>query len=547
MMNELLFKDNYIEDRKTQELTRLFTKSEIEPMEKNTKIKLAIIISALLVIIIIIILLVGHLKYDWFKSEIYDIDIEISRNKNQVDYFFEKKTIKTQVGFTNGEIENNELQIFTNFMILQTEAKEIEKNNFLITAILVILDVKINIEKEEKIITSFNILDKSVINELKNNPDGTKYPISVFSFYENGTIANIKLPNNMNNYNAYNIIDLIENIIPKLSRNRTEDRSNALIINTKTDKNKKILSENHSPREIKKFRGSKYIKSVERDIEDGQLKTIRTNSTLNLKTQTDNNKTDFGLKSFSCAQNSQINLIKESIEKENVELVKQISKYYTFINSEDLIYSLPDKYKEENEVKEEKKLAKNNDISATFELKDMNILGNDVSFKLYFGVYGDKGDKFSAGFTININDLDIHFGTDGAYYDFSHEYKDVPLFKFTFPSTPAVSIALKAGGKISFHIGKYNTDPVFRISISGSIDANAEIKAGWDLFASITASAKGTVISASGSGNCDKDGDMYFTGKIGSGPVIVSLEGKALDNTIFDYDYQIWEGWSISK
>ena len=37
----------------------------------------------------------------------------------------------------------------------------------------------------------------------------------------------------------------------------------------------------------------------------------------------------------------------------------------------------------------------------------MNILGNDVSFKLHFGVYGDKGDMFSAGFTININGLDI--------------------------------------------------------------------------------------------------------------------------------------------
>ena len=99
------------------------------------------------------------------------------------------------------------------------------KEGFLNTAVLVILDTKVKYEREFKNVNTFDIFDEEKIKEVMANPDGSKYPLAVFSFYENGTIADIKLPNNMDEYYANTINELIENVIPKLSRNRTEDIS----------------------------------------------------------------------------------------------------------------------------------------------------------------------------------------------------------------------------------------------------------------------------------------------------------------------------------
>lgn len=119
-------------------------------------------------------------------------------------------------------------------MVVQTDKKRSTNEKDLIkNATLVILDAKANIKNEPKDIISFNIFNESIVNEFKSNPNGELYPMSIFSFYENGTINNIKLPNNMNKNNAFIIIELIEKIIPKLSRNKTEDISKGLAINIK--------------------------------------------------------------------------------------------------------------------------------------------------------------------------------------------------------------------------------------------------------------------------------------------------------------------------
>ena len=54
--------------------------------------------------------------------------------------------------------------------------------------------------------------------------------MALFSFYENGTLIDIQLPDNMDKYNFDTICEFIEKVIPKLSRNRTEDMSNGLNI-----------------------------------------------------------------------------------------------------------------------------------------------------------------------------------------------------------------------------------------------------------------------------------------------------------------------------
>ena len=50
------------------------------------------------------------------------------------------------------------------------------------------------------------------------HPEDYSQSICKFSFYENGSLAEIYLTNDMDFYNATSMVDLIENIIPKISR-----------------------------------------------------------------------------------------------------------------------------------------------------------------------------------------------------------------------------------------------------------------------------------------------------------------------------------------
>ena len=272
----------------------------IQP-KSHKKVIIAAAIIASLTLVAITTLLVGHFKFNWFKSEIYDIDAKIIRNLYQANYFTETKDLKTKIGFSNGVSEEHKIRIFTNFLVMITDKKD-----FLNTAILVILDTKVKTKNELKDVISFDIFNEEKIKEVIANPDGSKYPLALFKFYENGTIYDIQLPKNMDEYNAKTTIELIESVIPKLSRNRTEDISNGLDIKTKKDKKKKILVESQSPKEIPNFRDSKFVKSVERDIENEKLTSVRTNSNLFLETKLEEGESSFGFQEFNVEQKSQI-------------------------------------------------------------------------------------------------------------------------------------------------------------------------------------------------------------------------------------------------
>ena len=193
-----------------------FVEREIIQPKSHKKIKIAVSIVASLAIIATTTLLVGYFKFNWFKSEVYTLDTKISHNLYQVNYFTETKNVNTKIGFVSGVSENQEHTIYTNFMVIITG-----KEGFLNTAILVILDTKVKYEREFKDVNTFDIFDEDKIKEVIANPDGAKYPLALFSFYDNGTAVDIKLPNNMDEYYANTINELIENVIPKLSRNRT--------------------------------------------------------------------------------------------------------------------------------------------------------------------------------------------------------------------------------------------------------------------------------------------------------------------------------------
>ena len=72
----------------------LINKQEVVETKSSNKIKYTIaIISSILVIAAIMTLLIGHFKFNWFKSDNYKIDAQINRSVYQANYFSEKKTL----------------------------------------------------------------------------------------------------------------------------------------------------------------------------------------------------------------------------------------------------------------------------------------------------------------------------------------------------------------------------------------------------------------------------------------------------------------------
>ena len=527
----------------------LVEKEVVQP-KSHKKIKIAIVITASLAIIATTILLVGYFKFDWFKSEIYTLDAKISRNTYQANYFTETKTINTKTGFTSGVTENHEQIIYTNFMVLQTDKKELENNDFLNTATLIILDSKIKFGNEEKEITSFDIFNQDKLDEVKNNPNGAKYPMAVFTFYENGTVADILLPNNMDNYNANSIVELIGNVIPQLTRNRKEDISNGIKITTKKDKNKRTIVENMSPEEFEELRDSRFVKSVERDIENEKLTSIRTKANLDFETKLEEGEDSFGLKEFKYESKSNIIATGSKEDKENVELVKKLAEYYAFIDGKDLLNSFEkeetvvDRWEEKDDDVDPKlrNLLNFNSFSAdkTYTIKTFNVCGCTIKIQVRLGVSGGKA---FGEIIIAANHGSVKFGTNGISGSYSRTWSgELTIFSFKFPPMPAISLDLKAGGSIKVSASLANQK--LTVGISGSLYGKVQIKAGWDAVASATAGVKGTIVSASLSGSINTSRQITKSGSLSAGTVSVYVEGKLIGMTIFHKDWTIWSGWS---
>ena len=91
---------------------------EIPQPKSHKKIKIAIAFIASLDIIATTTLLIEYFKFDWFKSEVYDIDAKISNSLYQANDFTEKKTIKSKSGIANGISETIKLSACTTYQYL---------------------------------------------------------------------------------------------------------------------------------------------------------------------------------------------------------------------------------------------------------------------------------------------------------------------------------------------------------------------------------------------------------------------------------------------
>ena len=542
---------------KEEVLNNDYVENEVIQPKNTKKIKIAIALVASLTIIASVILLVGYFKFNWFKSEIYNIDAKISRNAYQANYFSETKTINTRIGFTSGITQDNEQKIYTNFMVMQKDRKELKNNDFLNTATLVILDTKLENKNELKEINSFNIYNEENIKEFESNPDGAKYPMAVFSFYENGTIADILLPNNMDNYNAQTIIELIESVVPKLTRNRTEDISNGLEINTLKRNKKKVFVESISPREIPDFKGSRFVKSIEREIDNEQLTKIKTQANLELKTELEENENSFGLKDFKYETKSEIVSTGLKEEKGTAELINKFIEHYTLIKSQDLLEYLAKNKKDQiigrYEITEEQLKSDNNlrnlisfdnfNGDATILVTTFNVLNCDIKIQIR---YGAKNGEAFGEIIFTANQGKVSFGSNGitASTTIKTWKGEVPVFTFDFPPMPIIGLSLIAGGSVKIQGSISSEKEQLELSITGSLYAKVEIKAGWDKVASVAAGAKGTIISSSFKGAINLSGDLSTSGSLSAGDITIYVNGKTLGLEVFSYEWKVFDGWS---
>ena len=542
---------------KEEVLNNDYVENEVIQPKNTKKIKIAIALVASLTIIASAILLVGYFKFNWFKNEIYNIDAKISRNAYQANYFSETKTINTRIGFTSGITQDNEQKIYTNFMVMQKDRKELKNNDFLNTATLVILDTKLENKNELKEINSFNIYNEENIKEFESNPDGAKYPMAVFSFYENGTIADILLPNNMDNYNAQTIVELIESVVPKLTRNRTEDISNGLEINTLKRNKKKVFVESISPREIPDFKGSRFVKSIEREIDNEQLTKIKTQANLELKTELEENENSFGLKDFKYETKSEIVSTGLKEEKGTAELINKFIEHYTLIKSQDLLEYLAKNKKDQiigrYEITEEQLKSDNNlrnlisfdnfNGDATILVTTFNVLNCDIKIQIR---YGAKNGEAFGEIIFTANQGKVSFGSNGitASTTIKTWKGEVPVFTFDFPPMPIIGLSLIAGGSVKIQGSISSEKEQLELSITGSLYAKVEIKAGWDKVASVAAGAKGTIISSSIKGAINLSGDLSTSGSLSAGDITIYVNGKTLGLEVFSYEWKVFDGWS---
>ena len=314
----------------------------------STKAKKIIIIVSIVAGVILvsaaIVLLVGHFKFDWFKSTNYPIDAKITRSLYQANYFKENKTIEAAFAFSDGNTTKKNFTVMNDFVVIMGKVKKLRWNRLLYTAYLIILDSKIKSEDKEYQLSSFNIFDEGTIKAFETDPNGKPHPIAIFRFYENGTVFDIKLPNNTDKFTADTIVELIENVIPKLSRNRTEDMNDGVEVQTRKHKRHKgrrrrtTISETQTNRTHKQFRGSRYSKKIERDIEDEQISniTIESNTTLQNDDDDDDDnsdQSDIGIKNVSFNTHSEINATRTSEEKDLSELIEKIGNKVNFITN----------------------------------------------------------------------------------------------------------------------------------------------------------------------------------------------------------------------
>ena len=531
---------------------------EITLSSKKSKIcKIAALIIAGIAIITTTVLLVAHFKYGLFGSKISEA-IEINREANSLEFFSETRNLKTKMTYASGQTASTEQEIDTDFVVLLKDKKEIkEKSTFYNTGYIVVLGSKAKSNGEEAQLDSFNIFDEKIIKEFESNPNGSKYPIAQFSFYEDGTLIKIDLPKDIDSYNAEKLISLIKDVIPKLSINK-EDEENGIEIKTKTKnkngKKQKTFSKYDPPKEFydkyskSTFKGSKISKLVETDVEDDKISEIRSNTNLYLETEKDGEEENgFGIDDLFVNVDSKI--VSTKIEKEKVDdikLVDRIVTKLTFVDSEEVLSS----FHKTNDIEiEEPEVPMRNLATTTWQwalFENKSFLGTKASAYYVIDLKNNKvvnKIKIKAGsFTVSVGNED---GLSQSKTDSNKDTRGSVLLG-TFPIA-AYEIRIDIKLSMGLNAGVTVSTKQLKITLSGSVNLKAELVVG--TLIKFTAGVKGKIIGASFTCAFNKSPLSFSKSgskiNISSGTITGYLTGeiKGTGKKLVNQELEIWKGW----
>ena len=500
-------------------------------------------------------LLIGYFKFDWFKKEIYKVDANITREVNQANFFTENKKISTRIALTKDNYEEQDYEVNTDFMVHLIDKTQLGENDNLYRASIVILKSKMTTKDEEYELPSFNISDESKVKEFKANPDGSKFPIADFSFYENGTISDVKFLKSTDEYNSQTLNDLIEKVIPKISRNRTEDNNNGLNIKTRTDRKKKTLIEEEKPKQYHNFKGSKFSKSVERDFEDDKLTDIRTKSDIHLQSTPEEGEEIFGASDFYFKSESNIISYERTAYSwdlgDNVYASLTV-KGASFTNlPPSIVYGRPQPNEGgltpippggyNHHSKFGRHLGYSISADKTFNIGKYNVLGQSVTVKYHVAV---KNGKPINEIIISSNLGTTTIGNTGVSLSGSWS-KTITVFKFAFPAFPLITLNAKAKGSISWSVSASGSGKSVKLSasLSGKITLGCEVKAGVDFIASLSAGVEGVIVSASGSATIQNN-SVSKNFNISAGKLYAYLDRSILGFKKRLGEVTLFNGWS---
>ena len=297
--------------------------------------------------------------------------------------------------------------------------------------------------------------------------------------------------------------------------------------------------------------GSKFVKSVERDIENDQLTKIRVGSNVAIESQANSDEEIFGIKDFYLDKKVEIISTGLKEDKETAEKLMELSKYFTFIKSEDLLELFTKKENGDHENVVEEYLGPDSqlrnlaiNLDKTIKIKEFTVLKTKITISVRIGASNSKA---FGEIIVTAGNARASFGTNGVQASYQRTWSgELTIFRFQFPPLPIIGIALKAGGSVGVSARfDSNAQTKLSVTVTASLYAKAEVVAGWDKVASVSAGAKGTIVSASLTGGITNTG-LTKSGKITAGTISVYVDGYLFGWNIFHHDWTVFNGWSAS-
>ena len=321
-------------------------------------------------IILITIFFVLYFKFGLFQYK-QDNITENFYQPNQIMFFSEEKNVNTTIVSKN-ETEINYRKLFNHFLVSinsKTRLNYFGVIDYLYNATIIILQAKI----DDIIVIGYNYTDinDEFTSDYLLNPQNAI--ISTFSFYENGTLGEIYLIENTTDYFASIIIDLIEQLIPRISTNLYKNKNEKIEFiydfDNKDENNSIInITENHFEKTFKdkysniSFNESKATKIIKRRINNDTIEEVICDSNLVLTSGNKTNKSkenymDFGLESYNVRIISYLNLTSKIKDEKLNDIIKLIIKNLNFIESHNYFEYLGKKnnnyYNKEDEKRKE--------------------------------------------------------------------------------------------------------------------------------------------------------------------------------------------------